>query len=667
LSYLERSFDPAFGGFILGGDHESPRIQKFPAGLAHKYLLELYDATGKSEYLDMVKTTFNHHYTDRTEIDSAYHLYDPVEGGFHRYSTERDWTIPHYEKMLSDQAKLIRAYAHLLNISDDARIRNAFQGSVSFVIGKFYDDEGGFYTSQDAYLEKEYYGLPAEERKKIEPPYIDRTRIMDANAMMISTLLYLYEVFGEEDYETFSRKSLDFISAKMIGQEGAYYYYDYDKKKPSLTGQSISNAWALLVFLDGSRVLKETEYLDTAVQLARYSLDTLYDWESGGFFERNSRDSSLYAPYERIDLSKPYRENAVFAYAMLRLYLITGDLAYLESGMKTLGYLVTRGGKPDEMYYLMSASRLVAENDLIATYRNNSEALSSVIKKGREDFFLKKLFAPKDEDATPEDVPRLRDGATGASLVVLVLLAFFAGILSFLSPCTLPVLSAYFAQGFHAKKGEILLHTTFFFFGLATVFSAFGMGATLAGSIFRENRLIFTQVAAIVIIIFGVLEIFGRGFSGLNIYLKGSHKTPIGSYLFGAVFALGWSACIGPVLASLLLLSATSGTVLKGTVLLFIYALGLGIPLILISLFFDRIRSNRFWNILQGRGITIPIFGKKLQIHSTYLVSGLILIILGILIFNDYLYALNRLTFRTDYVQDLIIRGEELLQDFLLK
>jgi uncharacterized protein YyaL (SSP411 family) len=291
LSYLERTFDPTFGGFILGGSPESPRVQKFPAGLAHKYLLERYDATGKSEYLDMVKTTFNNHYTDRAEIDSAYHLYDPVEGGFHRYSTKRDWAIPHYEKMLSDQAKLIRAYAHLLNISDDARVRNAFQGSFSFVIRKFYDDEGGFYTSQDAYLEEGYYGLPAEERKKIEPPYIDRTRIMDANAMMISTLLYLYEVFGEKEYEATSRKSLDFITAKMIGREGAYYYYDYDKQEPSLTGQSISNAWAMLVFLDGSRVLKEKGYLETAVQLARYSLDTLYDWQSGGFFERNSRDA----------------------------------------------------------------------------------------------------------------------------------------------------------------------------------------------------------------------------------------------------------------------------------------------------------------------------------------------------------------------------------------
>jgi cytochrome c-type biogenesis protein len=148
------------------------------------------------------------------------------------------------------------------------------------------------------------------------------------------------------------------------------------------------------------------------------------------------------------------------------------------------------------------------------------------------------------------------------------------------------------------------------------------MGATMAGGIFRDNRILFTQIAGVIIIIFGLLEIFGKGFSGLNIYLKGSHKTPFGSYLFGAVFAIGWSACTGPILASLLLLSSTTSTVLKGTILLFIYGLGLAIPLILVSLFFDRIRNNRFWKILQGRGITITAFNKQITLHSTYLYQG---------------------------------------------
>jgi hypothetical protein len=100
---------------------------------------------------------------------------------------------------------------------------------------------------------------------------------------------------------------------------------------------------------------------------------------------------------------------------------------------------------------------------------------------------------------------------------------------------------------------------------------------------------------------------------------------------------------------------------------LFIYALGLAIPLTFISLFFDRIRSKRFWKILQGKGMTFSVFKKQIMIHSTYLISGLILIVLGILIFNDYLYKLNQLTFQTDYVQNLIIKGEEQLKDIFMK
>lgn len=159
----------------------------------------------------------------------------------------------------------------------------------------------------------------------------------------------------------------------------------------------------------------------------------------------------------------------------------------------------------------------------------------------------------------------------------------------------------------------------------------------------------------------------GKGFSGLNIRIKSNRKTPIGSYLFGSVFALGWSACIGPILASLLLLSATSGTIIKGSSLLFIYALGLAVPLIIVSLYFDRIKNKKFWNFLQGKIISFSILKKQINIHSTYLISGLILIVIGILIFNDYLYKLNQFALQTNYVQNIMIKGEEFLKNILVR
>ncbi|MCH8328865.1 MAG: DUF255 domain-containing protein [Nanoarchaeota archaeon] len=667
LGYISNIFDTKFGGFGLGDAPEWREGQKFPRVFTLKYLLEKYDETNNENYLDMVKTTFENQYTDISELETRYHLYDPVEGGFHRYTTKRDWSIPHYEKMLFDQAKFIRALAHLYKIEGNEKVKTALDGTINFAITKFYDPEGGFYSSQDAYLEEEYYGLIAKERAKIKPPFIDKTRNMDSNSMMITSFLYLYELYGDQQYKEIAQKSLNFLQNKMIGKEGAYYYFDYEKNKAHLTGQIISNSWALLAFLDGYGVLKEKNYLETAVQIANYSLNNLYDWNSGGFFERNSKDKEFYAPNERIDLSKPYEENAVFSYGMLRLYSITGNLEYLEAGLKTLGYLLDMTSGLDETYYVIKASQLVKENTLVDVYAKNQDEVNNLIEKHKKDFFLDELLSKEQKKVSLDDAPKLRDEFMNVGFIILAILAFSAGILSLLSPCTLPILSAYFAQNINSKKGEILKNTLFFFLGLALVFSIFGMGATLVGSLFRENRIIFTQIAGAIIIIFGILQIFGKGFSGLQIHMKGNKKTPIGSFIFGLVFAIGWSACIGPILASLLLLSATTGTVLEGSVLLFIYAIGLALPLIIISLYFDRIKNKRFWKIIQGKIITFRLFKKHISIHTTYLISGIILIIIGILIFNDYLYNLNQFALQTDYVQNIIIKGEEFLKNILIR
>jgi uncharacterized protein len=608
LQYIDSVFDPVYGGFAPAPIQQWREGQKFPRGYTLNYLLEKYNETGNEKYLDMVKKTFDNHYTDIAELEIRYHLYDPVEGGFHRYSTKRDWSIPHYEKMLPDQAKFIRAYTHLLKITSDDKVKIAVDGSVSFITNKFLDEKGGFYSSQDAYLEDKYFALPKQERDKIEQPYIDKTRNIDSNSMMISTFLYLYDVYGDEKYQAIAKKSLEFLQNNLIGEEGAYYYFDYEKEKPFLTGQSISNSWATLAFLDGYDRLKEQSYLTTAKEIADYSLNNLYDWNSGGFFERNSKDTEFYAPNEKIDLSKPYEENAVFSYGMLRLYLITGDLEYLESGLKTLGYLLNKGSGLDETYYTIKAFQLVEDNNLLETYAKNKNEINNLVEQRQANFFLNELISKKQNNVSLDDLPTLKDEFANVGFLILALLAFSAGMLSFLSPCCLPVLSAYFAHNVNSNRGEVLKNTIFFLLGLATVFSIFGMGATLIGSLFRENRLIFTQVAGAIIIAFGMLEIFGKGFSGLHISLRKNNKTPIGSYIFGTVFAIGWSACIGPILASLLLLSATTGTILKGSGLLFIYTLGLGIPLIIISFYFDKIKNKKFWKILRGRMISFRIF-----------------------------------------------------------
>ena len=84
-------------------------------------------------------------------------MFDPVEGGFHRYSTQSDWSVPHYEKLLSDQAALIRAYANLFKITNDEKVKSVVDKSVQFVLNKLFSQDGGFYNSQDADKEEAYY------------------------------------------------------------------------------------------------------------------------------------------------------------------------------------------------------------------------------------------------------------------------------------------------------------------------------------------------------------------------------------------------------------------------------------------------------------------------------------------------------------------------------
>mgnify|MGYP001459336247 CR=1 FL=1 len=486
----------------------------------------------------------------------------------------------------------------------------------------------------------------------MDPPYVDHTRIMDGNMLMVKTLLSL-----DKDE---ARKALDFIQSNMIS-EGALYYYDSDLQEASLSGQALANAFALWGFVEGYGVTGDEAYLKTSEKVALFSLDRLYDWNSGGFFSRNSEDVEFYAPNERIDLVKPYRENAVFGLGLMKLYLATENLLYLDAALKTVGFTLQVGGGFDESYYTLESVRLIKEHKLLDVDRRS---IAGDISEFQQGFWLDDYLESASEAQSLDGAPKLPNDFADSSFIILAIIAFLAGILSFLSPCTLPVLTAYFAQSLSVKRGEILRHTISFFIGLALVFSAFGMGATFLGILLRDSRLLLTQIAGIVIILFGIFQLFGKGFSGLQVRLKG-RKTYFGSFLFGIVFGVGWSACIGPILASLLLLSATTGTVVKGSSLLFVYALGLGLPLIVLSFFFDKIKDHAFWKFLQGSTFTLRVFGRSMVFHTIYVVSGVLLIIIGILIYQDFLYSFNELALQTPIVQKVIIKGEELLKGLL--
>lgn len=234
----------------------------------------------------------------------------------------------------------------------------------------------------------------------------------------------------------------------------------------------------------------------------------------------------------------------------------------------------------------------------------------------------------------------------GSSVLVLALPAFFAGLLSFLSPCTLPILPAYFAFTFQANRSSIVTMTVAFFLGLATTMTllgaAFGATSTALSSILSENRTALTFWGGLIVIGFGIMSLFGKGFAGPQISDR-PVATTAGSYLYGATFALGWTACIGPILGALFTLLAAQGiAVVQGAVLAFIYALGLGSPLIILATFFRSLGSgSRFWKIMRGKGFELQVGPWNLYLHTTSIASGVLLIAMGALLASGQLESIT--------------------------
>jgi cytochrome c-type biogenesis protein len=247
---------------------------------------------------------------------------------------------------------------------------------------------------------------------------------------------------------------------------------------------------------------------------------------------------------------------------------------------------------------------------------------------------------------------RTSAAAYTGNLLVLAPLAFIAGLLSFLSPCCLPVLSAYFAYTFQASRERVVLTTLAFFLGLATTMVLLGASATAVSQLLFSQLRTLTLVGGLVIIGLGVMNLLGKGFGGLQLNNR-PQATVFGSYLYGATFALGWTACVGPILGALLTMLATQGiAVLQGAILSFIYALGLGAPLILVATFFSRLgQGSWFWKVMRGRGFTLQLGTMNLHLHTTSLISGTLLIAMGVLLATGQMATLSAWAIRTPLAQ----------------
>jgi cytochrome c-type biogenesis protein len=221
-----------------------------------------------------------------------------------------------------------------------------------------------------------------------------------------------------------------------------------------------------------------------------------------------------------------------------------------------------------------------------------------------------------------------------AALAPAMVVALAAGMLSFLSPCVLPIVPPYLAymSGISVSdvqtgqsRGRALLPATFFVLGLSTVFLFLGFTASAFGAFFLQNQVLFSRIAGAVVIVFGLhfLGVFRIPILDREARLDAGDKggTALGAYVLGLAFAFGWTPCIGPQLGAILSIAATEASIARGTVLLGVYAIGLGVPFLLVAAFMTR--SMAVMNRLKRHMKTIErVMGGLLLVVGIMLVTG---------------------------------------------
>ncbi len=211
-------------------------------------------------------------------------------------------------------------------------------------------------------------------------------------------------------------------------------------------------------------------------------------------------------------------------------------------------------------------------------------------------------------------------------------LAAAAGAASFLSPCVLPLLPGYlsFVSGVSVDRLDVdtrrvVLSTAVFVAGFSLVFVALGAGAGFVGDFLHQNRRILQIVTGVLLVVLGIV-VAGVLPSGLlarerRLLPFAPPRGLVGAGVTGVAFALGWTPCIGPILASILTVAASHGDPLTGAVLLLAYSLGLGVPFLLAGLFFARAMGALSWAKRHFTAIKV-VSGAMLALYGVLLITG---------------------------------------------
>jgi uncharacterized protein YyaL (SSP411 family) len=429
---MVKSYDSLNGGF--GG------APKFPPAMALEFLLRTYVRTGNEDALDMVQHT--------CEKMARGGMYDQLGGGFHRYSVDAKWLVPHFEKMLYDNALLSRLYLHYYQVSQSPLARETAEGILDYVLREMTDPKGGFYSTQDADSEghegkffvwdmdeiksvlgeadaaliSAYYNVtpagnfegknilnvnssaprPTEQSRhklfevretRIKPDR-DEKIITAWNGLMLASFAEAGVILGRADYTDAARRNADFVLTSL--RRDGFLLRTYKGGVAKFNAYLEDYAFLIEGLVTLYETTGEFRWLKEAIVLTDKMIEEFWDHEGRGFFFTGTSHENL------IVRSKDYFDNAtpsgnsVAASALLRLAVLTNNGRYREIGQAVLNEVAesTRRYPSGFGYALSAMDFLLSSPKEIALVAKDQNDIKHLLELVWHKYLPNKVVAP---------------------------------------------------------------------------------------------------------------------------------------------------------------------------------------------------------------------------------------------------------------------------------
>ena len=398
-------WDKGFGGLGEG--------QKFPQPATIEFAMARFAETGHDAMRAFAVST----------LDGMMNggLMDTVEGGFFRYSTRSDWSVPHYEKMLTDNAGLVEAYLKAAVLMGNGKYKEAARSAIDYALLNLLEEEQrGFFGSQDA--DEEYYSHSMEGRERLEKPAVDRTIYTDSTSRMISALALASFALDDPGLLAIAERCADFLWREGFRHGlGACHYVLLGE--PRLFDEPADQVWMLRAMEDLYQATGNPAYLERAIEIAdlviqRYSSPEGWITEAVPPVDPEAEEEEEGAALSDIPPVIPDIEvNGVAARALLTLEALAPDRGYAEAGGRVL---VSLSGRAERFSYFASEFAMAADAHQkgILEIRINPDAMpearAAMLSEAVTAFSPRKAIRPE----TIEDYMPGEDAEAGPPAVV---------------------------------------------------------------------------------------------------------------------------------------------------------------------------------------------------------------------------------------------------------